>query len=217
MPKTDDDRLIALAALFQSAGEVRRIARHGQWSRDCAVPLLHSLITVDAQSSEAVYDGLAGLRSGLHHVQEQLRKPGDMELTRYVVNLLALERKLARRKDLLQRLADGIGLVRDRLEHFDLEHDNTAAAFADLYASTISTLSPRIMVNGEPEYLQQPRNANRIRAMLLAGIRAAILWRQSGGSRLTLLFRRSALLAGAQRMLATLPEPPEQHTGNRQQ
>ena len=59
-------------------------------------------------------------------------------------------------------------------------------------------------MNSNPLYLTNPANQNRIRALLLAGVRAAILWRQSGGSRLTLLLRRKALLAEGQRLLAVL-------------
>ena len=96
--------------------------------------------------------------------------------------------------------------IRDRqnLAHFPLNHSNTVARFADLYLKNISTLSPRIMVNGDPVHLNNSENANRIRALLLAGIRAATLWRQSGGGRLTLLLRRSPLLRETRMLLARL-------------
>ncbi|HXH02128.1 MAG TPA: high frequency lysogenization protein HflD [Candidatus Competibacteraceae bacterium] len=212
MPQTDQDRVIALAGLFQAARLVQRIAREGQATpaADFAA-CLHSLFQIDAPSSAAVYGGLEHLRSGLEQAVEQLRQPRNMEITRYTVALLVLERKLARRPDLLARLGDGIRALRDRLAHFPLTHDNIVAGLAELYVSTISTLSPRIMVNGDARHLNQPQNAERIRALLLAGIRAAILWRQSGGSRLTLLLRRRALLTEAQHLLAGLPpvsEPP---------
>ena len=76
------------------------------------------------------------------------------------------------------------------------------ARFADLYLKTISTLTPRIMVSGSQLHLNNPENASRIRALLLAGVRAAILWRQSGGSRWKLLVRRNALLREARLLLA---------------
>lgn len=43
-------------------------------------------------------------------------------------------------------------------------------------------------------FLQQPNNAAKIRALLLAGIRSARLWRQLGGHRWQLVFSRSKLL-----------------------
>lgn len=127
-----------------------------------------------------------------------------MELTRYAVALLGLERKLAQRPELLTMLRDGIEDVLRNLPHFPVDHGNTIARFANLYLNSLSTLTPRIMVSGDPTHLNNPDNANRIRALLLAGVRAAILWRQSGGSRLTLLLRRNPLLRETRRLLASL-------------
>ena len=118
--------------------------------------------------------------------------------------LLGLERKLARRPDLLQSLRTGLEEVIQNLNYFSVDHSNAIARFADLYLNSLSTLTPRIMVNGDPIHLNNPDNANRIRALLLAGVRAAILWRQSGGGRLTLLLRRNPLLRETRRLLASL-------------
>ena len=49
-----------------------------------------------------------------------------------------------------------------------------------------------------------PDNANKVRAILLAGIRAAVLWTQCGGSRWQVLFKRSALLLETEKLLARL-------------
>ena len=43
-------------------------------------------------------------------------------------------------------------------------------------------------------YLQQSANAAKIRTLLFAGVRAARLWRQLGGSRWQLVFGRRKLL-----------------------
>ena len=42
--------------------------------------------------------------------------------------------------------------------------------------------------------LRDTDNQERIRALLLAGIRAVILWRQVGGRRRYLIFRRKEIL-----------------------
>ena len=155
-----------------------------------------------AENSAAVYGNIASLRSGLRLLEQQLDSPQDMELTRYAVTLLALERKLARRSDLLSLISAGLDEISASLVHFPLTHSNTIARFADLYLKTLSTLSPRVMVSGTQAYLNNPENANRIRALLLGGVRAATLWRQSGGNRLTLLLRRNPLLRETRRLLA---------------
>ena len=79
-------------------------------------------------------------------------------------------------------------------QHFSLIHENVIAGLSDIYTDTISTFSFRIQVLGEYQYLQQARIANQIRALLFAGIRAAVLWRQLGGSRLKIIFKRRQLL-----------------------
>jgi high frequency lysogenization protein len=204
MPQTDHDRAIALAGMMQAVDLVRSIARHGQANADDTRTCLASLLQIDAASSAAVYGGIVRLHAGLRLLEQQLEQPRDMELTRYVVALLGLERKLARRPELLATLRAGIEDVIHNLQHYPVDHSNTIARFADLYLNSLSTLTPRIMVSGDPVHLNNPDNANRIRALLLAGIRAAILWRQSGGGRLTLLLRRNPLLRETRRLLASL-------------
>ena len=202
MPQTIHDRVIALAGLFQVAALVHETAHHGRADSQDVTTCLASVLKIDAASSADVYGGLPNLKSGLRVVIRHLRNPQNIQMTRYVISLLVLERKLARKPAMLGKIREGIEAIIDKLAYFPLTHDNTIAALADIYSATISTLTPRIMVNGNPSYLTHPDIANRIRALLLAGIRAAILWRQSGGRRLTLLFQRKALLREAERMLA---------------
>ncbi len=206
MPSTDRDRTIALAGLFQAAGLVRDIARDGQFDYPAFEASVGSIFKIDADNSEDVYGGLDRIRPGLLLLERQLRQPQNPEPTRYVLLLMVLERKLFRQSRLLDALQAGIKDTRDKLNHFPATHENIIARLADLYASTISTLKPRVMVNGDYRHLSQTDNANRIRALLMAGIRAAVLWRQSGGGRLTLLFGRKRLLATAQQLLEQLDQ-----------
>ena len=121
-----------------------------------------------------------------------------MEVTRYAATLMHLERKLVRRDDLMRALREGIEAARTQRDHFGLTHENLIGRLGDLYAETISTLRPRVMVQGEAMTLTDPGNANRVRALLLAGMRSTVLWRQSGGSRLKLVFGRQALIRAAE-------------------
>lgn len=206
MPQTDHDRVIALAGLFQVTTLVRRIAYTGQADPEDFETCIASLFKITVASSEEIYGGSARLQTGLRLLIEQLRSPKNGEITRYMVALLVLERKLSKQPRLLQRIRDGIEATTAKLDYFTLTHENIIASLADIYSTTISTLAPRIMVSGEHNYLTQPENASRIRALLLAGIRSAMLWRQSGGGRLTLLLRRKPLLLEAQRLLTTLED-----------
>ena len=206
MPQTDHDRVIALSGLFQATALVRNIARSGRADAQDFETCVASVLKIDAASSEEIYGNCRRLRTGLQLLIDQLLKPKNIEITRYVVAILVLERKLVKKPKLLKHIGEGIESTKAKLEYFPLIHDNIIAALADIYTATVSTLPPRIMVHGEHNYLTQTENANRIRALLLAGIRAARLWRQSGGGRLTLLLHRRSLLNEAQRVLAQVEE-----------
>jgi high frequency lysogenization protein len=121
---------------------------------------------------------------------------------RYAIGLIQLERKLARQPEMLQTISQELEDTGHQLRHFGLTHTNVIARLADLYANTISTLGPRIMVSGENNQLQIQENANKVRALLLSGIRAAVLWRQCGGNRWQLLFQRRQLIRQATQLLA---------------
>jgi high frequency lysogenization protein len=125
----------------------------------------------------------------------------DAELMRYAVSLMFLERQLMRNTRMLAKVRDGIDAATQQSEHYAITHENVIARLADTYASTISQLQPRIMVQGKPEYLNTPANANRIRALLLAGMRSAVLWRQLGGNRLRLLWTRKSIVRCAEGLL----------------
>ena len=62
-------------------------------------------------------------------------------------------------------------------------------------------MAPKIMVSGENQHLSNPDQANKIRALLLAGMRSAVLWAQLGGSRWQILLQRRRLTEEAERIL----------------
>lgn len=209
------DRLTALAGLFQAAACVMRIARTGSADTAAMEPCIYSLFQVDAPTVAAVYGPPGAVANGARQIIAQLTgKPErNLELTRYVINLLKLERNLARRRDLLDRIGQGIAAAVQKRDHFPLLHPNLLAHLAEIYSETLSQLQPRILVRGEPIHLQNPDNQNRIRALLLGAIRSALLWRQIGGGRLQLLLGHKRLLGDARHYLERMAAPrPEDST-----
>lgn len=205
MSRTPADATLALAGVFQAAALVKQVACEGRVDEADFETCIRSIFEVNPETTEAVYGGRFRVARGLRLLSEQLGegdKRHNLDVTRYVIAILYLERKLAKRRDLLKTLAEGIERVREQAAHFSFSHENVIAALADLYVNTISTLTPRIIVQGEHGHLSNPANAARVRALLLAAIRSAVLWRQCGGSRWQLIFQRRKLYQTARQLLA---------------
>ena len=192
------DQLVALGAVFEAAFLVDKIAKSGQISEAPLGCMLGSLLVRDPQNTLEVYGGDdLNLRDGYRALVSALeRDPSTLQRDslRYALALLGLERKLAKRDDMLQIMGSRLDQIQQQVQHFGLVHDNVIAACGGLYQDTLSTFSQRIQVQGDMRHLQQPSNAAKIRALLLTGIRAARLWRQLGGHRWQLVFSRGKLL-----------------------
>jgi len=193
MKHSKRDLTLALAGIFQSASLVKQIASTGMANSAVIEASLETLFKFDAESVEDVYSGVSGVGSGLRELKKQLgsaRGQRDIEITRYVISMLVLEKKLSANKLMLDQIAYTLENIKSGLDYFSLMHENTVLKLGQLYKDTISNLNPRIIVNGEQQHLSNKNNASRIRALLLAGLRSAILWRQCGGSRWSILFYR---------------------------
>ncbi|TPW18739.1 MAG: hypothetical protein FD130_43 [Halothiobacillaceae bacterium] len=201
------DRTLALAGVFQAAKLVQQAATTGRCDEAALETCINSVFNLSPKNAEAVYGSALCLSLGLQLISTHFdgRPAGhELDVTKYVLGVLYLEGKLAKDKQLLNRLAEGIDRAKGQLQHYPPTHPNVLANLADTYAQTISTLTPRIIVNGEQGFLTHPDIANKVRALLLAAIRSAVLWRQCGGSRLNLLFSRRKYVASAKAIHQTV-------------
>ena len=208
---SDRDRTIALAGVFQSAYLVQQLARNNHVDEPAFTHSIESVLVTDAGSTLDIFGGIEGIRRGLLVLRDKLfggNSAPDFEIARYVLALVQLAAKLAREPEMLQQMATEIDVIRSHHGESTNPVLDTIDDLAQLYSKTISNLTPRIIVSGEHGYLTDPRTAARVRASLLAGIRAAYLWYQLGGRRWHLiLFRRrigenaTALLAEAGEVL----------------
>lgn len=210
MTYTITDRTIALAGIFQATRLVQNIANSGNVDEQELSTCINSIFNTDVDNAADAYDGEKNLKTGLstliqqlggRNTQQKQEQSKDLYVTKYVAGVMVLEKRLKSDTEMLSAIASGIDRARSQMEHFSLLHDNVIASLADTYSQTISTLKPRIMVQGEHVYISNPNNANRIRALLLAAIRATVLWRQCGGTRWQLLFQRGSIVEEAKRLL----------------
>ncbi len=201
--KNKRDKTIALAGVFQSATLVHQIALKGTVDVHDLETSIRSTLNLTPSSTLGVYGNLENLRTGLHSLVQQLSQNSqrDVHITRYVISLLHLQRKVVKRTTMLNTIAERIQRVQEQAEIFSLTHSNVLANLASIYSETISLISPKIMVSGDANYLANPSNADKIRSLLLAGIRSAVLWSQVGGSRWQILLYRKLLVQEAQHIL----------------
>lgn len=206
MAKNYYDITLALAGICQSARLVQQLAHGGQCDREGMMVSLKSILETNPASTLAVFGGQeSNLKIGLETLMGVLnanRQGPGAELTRYTLSLMVLERKLNAQKSAMNTLGERIDQLDRQLAHYDLESETLLSSLASIYVDVVSPLGPRIQVTGSPTILQSPQVQARVRAVLLAGIRSAVLWHQVGGGRLQLMFFRNRLFQQAKNILA---------------
>ncbi len=191
-----ESQTLALAGTIQAAALVEQLAKQGNAPSSAIKPLLSSIFVTNPNAAVDIYNDINNLEMGLDILREILQRYNSTknpDCIRYTLSLLHLQKKLAKNDAMLNVLSDRIGRCEQQLKHFDILHENIIANLADIYADTLSTFAFRIQVRGSFDYLQQPRIANQIRALLLAGVRSVTLWRQVGGNRIQLMLNRNKL------------------------
>jgi len=207
------DQTLALAAIFQAARLTQQLARDGRCEGAAFGTSVRSILKINAPGTEEIYGGVAGVVLGLRILRDKLTgktEANDVEIARYVISLIHLANQLRQREPMQEEIRRGIETAESQMKFFEAGvesetvHPKLVEKLAELYTQTISTLSPRIIVNGEQGHLANLQVAAKVRAALLAGIRSAFLWRQLGGNRWQLLFSRRKITAEAERILKTL-------------
>jgi len=200
------DQTLALAGIYQAASLVKQIANTGMANSAHIESSLETLFRFDAATVEEVYGSVAGVNHGIKVLLQHLndRASRDIEITKYVISLIMLEKKLSYKPDMLDDISKRLNKIESQFEFFSLCHENTFAKLGHIYKETISTLGPKIIVSGEQPHLNNEHNATKVRALLLAGIRSAVLWRQCGGSRWQFIFGRKAYIAECERILSQI-------------
>lgn len=199
-----ESRILAFAGVFRAAALVNTLANEGTISDNDLKVSVESIFETNPDDVVQVFGNTNNLSLGFQTLIYQFGKDGDhrnIDIARYVVSMLFLERRLMNNSDMLETLSSGIELATRQSEHFSSTHENVIANLADLYSRTISELGPRIMVNGEEHHLTNITISNKIRAVLLSGIRSAVLWQQLGGRRWHILFNRRRYMAEAEKEL----------------
>ncbi len=201
------EQILPLAAAFQACQLLDNLAKHGEIPNPELETAVASLLNQTPQSTEEVFGTRANLVLGMQTMNDLL-SPAPAQRANgvlgYVINVMHVERKLAKNQNMLNRIGAGIAQAARQAQHFSTTDERVLASLADLYQQTISTFRFRIQVRGQGGHLQQAQTANRIRCLLFAAIRAVLLWRQLGGRRWHLIFRRNQVLQELHRLRSSI-------------
>ena len=199
------DQNIALAGVNQAATMAHELANSGairdQKSWDVS---LRSLYKLDASSTEDVFDdNLAGLALGYSSLIKSFNKDNYyINIIKYTITLLTLAGKLSSRPEMMATIEKGLNDSKVLQTPDEPLNSAVVTKLAQIYSKTISQMQPRVIVAGQPFHLKDQAITEKIRAVLLTGIRSAVLWKQVGGNQLQLLFKRKTYIQEAKQLLS---------------
>ena len=198
-------KTLALAGVAQAASLVYELANHGNCEATAFSTSIHSIYKIDSDTVSEIYGDTTNLNLGLNKLIELLsysKQSTYKDMMRYFISILTLERKLMQDKKSLTLLRERLDIILTQVGYFSPLHETVLENLDNLYSDVLGQFNLRIIVTGKPEYLQANDVIYKVRALLLAGIRSAVLWRQMGGTRLQLILQRSKLVSTSQALLA---------------
>ncbi len=175
---------ISLGAIYQACNEIKKIAWQGEINVNAIEPLINSVYQITSENIDDIYINIKRLNTGLDFLRRQLVGDAfsrDAEVTRYFEAIGILIKNMNKKEDIFNKLRQQLTQQNMAVEKGNL--DDHALFLSNLYLNTVSTVEPRIIVNGDNKYLTDKKNAAMIRSLLLCAIRSYILWQQSGGSK----------------------------------
>ncbi|MDD9341516.1 MAG: high frequency lysogenization protein HflD [Providencia heimbachae] len=208
MAKNYYDITLALAGICQASGIVQKLAHEGICSEQDLATMVNSVTNMNPSSTLDVFgNDPANLKTGLSAMLGMLTGGNSglsAEMTRYMLSIMALERRLNKDQNAMVQLGQRIAQFERQASYFEPMSDGVFNALAGIYVDVVSPAGPRIQVTGSPDILKNTLVQAKVRATLLAGIRCAVLWQQVGGSRIQLMFSRSRLSNQAKDILSHL-------------
>ncbi|MCK5191882.1 MAG: DUF489 family protein, partial [Methylococcales bacterium] len=107
---TITNQTIALAGISQACLLVQQLATTGTADSAAIETCINSILKIDSDSVIGIYGDLAHLKPGLKQLEQQLtgRTIADPEQARYAASLVFLERQLANRPEMLEKIRIGV-------------------------------------------------------------------------------------------------------------
>ena len=208
MAKNYYDITLALAGICQASLMVQKLAHEGSYNEQDGKTMVDCLTNMNPSTTLDVFgNDEANLKTGLTALMGMLTGGNSgisAEMTRYMLSIMALERRLSKDDKAMEQLGQRIEQLERQASYFEPMSEGVFNALAGIYVDVVSPAGPQIQVTGSPDILKNTLVQAKVRATLLAGIRCGVLWQQVGGSRLQLMFSRSRLSNQAKQILSHL-------------
>jgi len=202
-----ENQTLALAGMFQSAVLIEQLAYKGEVNQaafDCSVD---SLFAFEAKNTIEIFGDVFGLNRGMQALTNHLGGRGQTtgkNLAYYIMSMMKVSANLLKDEAMANNLQAELQKIQQQSIDFEMSRNNTINKIDGLYQKTISKTQPRVIIRGEQNYLSNNDTAAKVRTLLLAGIRAAVLWHQLGGNRWKLIVSRKKYVENAKRFMSNL-------------
>ena len=193
--------ILALAGTCQCAMLAQELARRGHAQTEPLRCALSSILILDQADVGVALGGVEGVYAGLPDLGRQPPDPAAIERLRYTIALIAIQKQLRRNDAVASELRSLLLKLQDDPISEDPVSVDTVSTFAEIYTATVSTLSPKVMVRGDQQYLKNEDTVSTVRAVLLAGVRSAYLFHEHGGRKWHLFFGRKKLAAAGSALM----------------
>ena len=191
-------RVLAVGFALQCAQLIDKIAREGTTDQATVAALQEPLFVLNPKSYSTVFPKPNLIVPGLTLI-ETFSRGGSLRsiqmIVQYAIGMLRLADGVLANPQLASQIRHGIEAI-DRstpANANDADISEQTLAIAKIYKTTFSKFPRPIQIQGSAAMLSNEDNAATIRSLLLAGVRAALFWRQLGGRRWQLLLYRGRL------------------------
>lgn len=197
-PKNDYAVTLALGGAFQTILLIKSLAKTGKADENAIETSINTIYKLQSEDAESIYGDFSTITLGLQEVVKFFdleKKKQDPDIMRYLLSFIYLERKLMRNAKVRDKLEKRITQMEHQKRYFEPLHPTILSNLADIYSEAVSDLNYQIQIVGRATYLNRQDIIDKIRALLLAGLRSTVLWKQMGGNRWQLIFGRKQILS----------------------
>lgn len=186
---------LAFVAMCQCCELVTRVSRNQTVTLEDYEMLFKGIALRNVDDVTDIYPDPKALKIGVELYEDALRgRRKNTPMTNYVFAVINLTINLLRNNHALEELSKAIDTLPQAYEFFALDDAKLHEKLALIYKDIVSPAGPKVVVMGDKKTLSDPAAQHLIRALLLAAVRATVLWRQVGGRRRQLVFGRRAQL-----------------------